>query len=62
MSAWLPLLSACNLQCLTPLVFASYYSLRSFIALEGRSLEYSVKNVDYLHFVLLRRGRPRLFD
>ena len=42
MPAWLPLLSACNLQCLTPLFFASYFSLGSFIALEGQSLEYSV--------------------
>ena len=42
MSAWLHLLSACNLQCLTPLFFASYFSLGSFIALEGQSLEYSV--------------------
>ena len=42
MSAWLPLLSACNLQCLTPLFFASYFSLGSFIALEGQSLEYPV--------------------
>ena len=59
MSAWLPLLSACNLWCLTPLFFASYFSLGSFIVLEGQSLEYSV---NYLHFVLLRRGRARLFD
>ena len=42
MSAWLPLLSACDLQCLTPLFFASCFSLGSFIALEGQSLKYSV--------------------
>ena len=42
MPAWLPLLSACNLHCLTPLFFASYFSLGSFIALERQSLEYSV--------------------
>ena len=34
--------SACNLYCLTPLFFASYFSLGSFIALEGQSLKYSV--------------------
>ena len=43
MSAWLPLLSAYNLYCLIPLLFASYFSLGSFIAQErGQSLKYSV--------------------
>ena len=42
MSAWLPLLSACKLYCLTPLLFTSYFSLGSIIALEGQSLKYSV--------------------
>ena len=58
MFAWLPLLSACNLYCLTPLFFASHFSLGSFIALEGQILKYSV---NYLHFVLLRRGLTGLF-
>ena len=42
MPAWLPQLSTCNLQCLTPLFFASYFSLGSFIALKEQSLGYSV--------------------
>ena len=52
MSAWLPLLPACNLQCLTPLFFVSYFSRCPFIlkdmlallmlALEGQSLKFSV--------------------
>ena len=42
MSAWLPQLSGCNLQCLTPLLFVSYFPLGSFIALKGQSLGYSV--------------------
>ena len=63
MSAWLPLLSACNLQCLTPLFFASYFSLGSFIALEGQSLEYFVNMLTTcILYCYAVRGRPRLVD
>ena len=49
MSAWLPLLSACNLQCLAPLFFASYFSLASFIA-RGTKFEIFREHACILHY------------
>ena len=63
MPAWLPQLSACNLQCLTPLFFASYFSLGSFIALKGQSLGYSVNMLaTCILYCYAARGRLRLVD
>ena len=61
MSAWLPLFLACNLQCLTP-VFCQLFLSRRIHSSGGTKFGIFHKHVDYLHFVLLRRGRPWLFD
>ena len=61
-SAGLPLLSVCNLWCLTPLFFCQLFLSRLIHSSRGTKFGIFREHVDYLHFVLLRRGRPRLFD
>ena len=62
MPAWLLLLSACNLQCLTPLFFCQLFLSRLIHSPGGTKFGIFREHVDYWHFVLLRSGRSRLFD